>query len=560
MASAFNERTWLEWLVKVRVIIITFLLAIELAITTLTLTNVSKSLFVGAMLAWYAASAFYIIWLRISEDTLPQARAQILTDLLFTSAVIYLTGGIDTSFNFLYPLVIILASILLSQTWAYLTAALSFIFFGAILELSYFGFIRSYSISRPDLKSLQAVIFINLFADLLIAYLAGKLSTRLRQVNVELQDQRGALEDLQALHANIVSSISGGLITTDLDGHIKLMNPAARTLLGREHESMEGIVVNTLFVDPLPSETSGFWRREVRAVAPNGNERTFAVTVSTLRVADRGKVGYVYTLDDLTEIRRLEREVRMRDRLAAVGRLASGIAHEIRNPLSSIAGSVKVLSGISALTEDQRVLVEIVTRESERLNSIISDFLDYSREKKLQMRPVDLLVLLEETLVLLQNRLSIADPLSTAPRAHIQIEREFKVSEAWAYGDGDKLKQVFWNITQNAVRAMPNGGTLNVTLAEDGENWRVGIVDNGVGMSPQRLEKVFEPFQSGFEGGTGLGLAIVYQIVQAHDADIEVQSEQGVGTEVVLRFTRAEHAMLARTGAAALQHSAERQN
>jgi two-component system sensor histidine kinase PilS (NtrC family) len=560
MATTFNERTWLEWLAKVRVIIITFLLAIQLAITTLTLTNVPKSAFVGAMLIWYAASAFYIIWFKFGKDLLLQARVQILTDLLFTSAVVYLTGGIDTSFNFLYPLVIILASILLSQTWAYLTAALSFIFFGAILELSFFGFIRSYSLSRPDLKSLQAVIFINLFAYLLVAYLAGRLSTRLRQVNVELQDQRGALEDLQALHANIVSSISGGLITTDLEGRIKLMNPAAKALLARQHESLEGVIVDSLFVDPLPSEVSGFLRREVRAAAPNGGERTFAVTVSPLRVADRGNVGYVFTLDDLTEIRRLEREVRMRDRLAAVGRLASGIAHEIRNPLSSIAGSVKVLSGISALTEDQRVLVEIVTRESERLNSIISDFLDYSREKKLQMRPVDLVVLLDETLVLLQNRLSIPDPLSTKPKPAIQIEREFKVSEAWAYGDGDKLKQVFWNIAQNAVRAMPNGGILNVTLAEDGESWRIGIVDNGVGMSPQRLEKVFEPFQSGFEGGTGLGLAIVYQIVQAHGGDIGVQSEQGVGTEVVLRFTRAEHAMLERTATTALEHSAKRQN
>jgi two-component system sensor histidine kinase PilS (NtrC family) len=560
MATTFNERTWLEWLAKVRVIIITFLLAIQLAITTLTLTNVPKSAFVGAMLIWYAASAFYIIWFKFGKDLLLQARVQILTDLLFTSAVVYLTGGIDTSFNFLYPLVIILASILLSQTWAYLTAALSFIFFGAILELSFFGFIRSYSLSRPDLKSLQAVIFINLFAYLLVAYLAGRLSTRLRQVNVELQDQRGALEDLQALHANIVSSISGGLITTDLEGRIKLMNPAAKALLARQHESLEGVIVDSLFVDPLPSEVSGFLRREVRAAAPNGGERTFAVTVSPLRVADRGNVGYVFTLDDLTEIRRLEREVRMRDRLAAVGRLASGIAHEIRNPLSSIAGSVKVLSGISALTEDQRVLVEIVTRESERLNSIISDFLDYSREKKLQMRPVDLVVLLDETLVLLQNRLSIPDPLSTKPKPAIQIEREFKVSEAWAYGDGDKLKQVFWNIAQNAVRAMPNGGILNVTLAEDGESWRIGIVDNGVGMSPQRLEKVFEPFQSGFEGGTGLGLAIVYQIVQAHCGDIGVQSEQGVGTEVVLRFTRAEHAMLERTATTALEHSAKRQN
>ena len=560
MATTFNERTWLEWLVKVRVIIITFLLAIEVAITTLTITNVNKHLFVGVMLAWYAASAFYIFWLRAGKESLLQAKAQILTDLVFATAIIYLTGGIDTSFNFLYPLVIILASILLSQTWAYLTAALSFILFGATLELSYFDVIHSYSLARPDLKSLQAVILINLFAFIVVAYLAGRLSTRLRQANVELDSQRGALEDLQALHANILNSISGGLITTDLDGRVKLVNPAARALLAQERESLEGKVVQGLFIDPLPSEMSGFWRREVRAIAPNGTEKTFAVTVSALHIAERGNVGYVYTFDDLTEIRRLEREVRMRDRLAAVGRLASGIAHEIRNPLSSIAGSVKVLSGISALTEDQRTLVGIVTRESERLNAIISDFLDYSREKKLQMRPVDLVVLLKDTLTLLENRLATGDPLTVTPNsAGIHILPEFKVNEAWAYGDGDKLKQVFWNIIQNGVRAMSAGGTLNVSLSEDGDGWRIGIVDSGIGMSPQRLEKVFEPFQSGFEGGSGLGLAIVYQIVQAHDGDIEVRSEQGVGTEVILRFTRAEHAMLARTANVNMQQSGLRQ-
>jgi signal transduction histidine kinase len=139
------------------------------------------------------------------------------------------------------------------------------------------------------------------------------------------------------------------------------------------------------------------------------------------------------------------------------------------------------------------------------------------------------------------------------------VERDIRVSEAWAYGDGDKLKQVFWNIAQNAVRAMSAGGTLSVSLSEDGVGWRIGMTDNGVGMSQQRLEKIFEPFQSGFEGGSGLGLAIVYQILQAHDADIEVQSEPGVGTEVVLRFTRAEHAMLARTANAGTQ-SGTRQN
>ncbi|MGE5112191.1 MAG: two-component system sensor histidine kinase NtrB, partial [Acidobacteriaceae bacterium] len=470
MATTFNERTWLEWLVKVRVIIITFLLAIELAITTLTVTNVSKSLFVAVILAWYLAAAIFIGWLRYGREVVFQARAQVLTDLALTTAVIYVTGGIDTSFNFLYPLVIIVASILLSQSWAYLTAALSFICFGAILEFSYFDLIHSYSSSRGDLKSLQAVIFINLFAYIVVAYLAGRLSTRLRQVGVELRDKQDALEDLQVLQANIVNSISGGVITTDLDGRVKLINPAGCGLLGLSPETVSGRPVQDLFIDPLPSEMSGFWRREVRAIATGGEEKTFAVTVAGLRLAGRGLVRQVYTFDDLTEIRRLEQEIRMRDRLAAVGRLAAGIAHEIRNPLSSIAGSVKVLSGIATLSEDQRKLVEIVTRESDRLNAIITDFLDYSREKKFQMRVVDLVALLQDTLTLLENRPPV--PMPWRPEPHnkqIEIRRVFNVEHAWAYGDIDKLKQVFWNIADNGLRAMTSGGVLIVTVSEDGD-------------------------------------------------------------------------------------------
>jgi two-component system sensor histidine kinase PilS (NtrC family) len=380
-----------------------------------------------------------------------------------------------------------------------------------------------------------------------VAYLAGRLSTRLRQVGVELRDKQDALEDLQILQANIVNSISGGVITTDLEGRVKLINPAGSGLLGLNPETVQGRPVQDLFIDPLPSELSGFWRREVRAIATGGEEKTFAVTVSGLRLAGRGLVGQVYTFDDLTEIRRLEQEIRMRDRLAAVGRLSAGIAHEIRNPLSSIAGSVKVLSGIATLSDDQRKLVEIVTRESDRLNAIITDFLDYSREKKFQMRVVDLVALLQDTLTLLENR--PPSPMPWRPEPHtkeIEIRRAFNVEHAWAYGDVDKLKQVFWNIADNGLRAMPGGGVLTVTVAEDGDGWRISFRDTGVGISLRNMEKIFEPFQSEFEGGTGLGLAIVYQIVQAHDADIEVKSGPGSGTEVLLRFSRAEQAIEAR--------------
>ena len=183
MRSESKERSWLSWLSKVRIIVITFLLAIELAIMRLTVTSVPERAFLTLIGLWYAIAVFYVLVLSVWREHRTQSQLQVITDLLFANAIIYLTGGIDTTFNFLNPLIIIVACILLPRAWAYLTALLSFILFGGILELSFFDLIHSYSSSRPDPNSLQLVIFINLFAYVAVAYLASKMVARLHEAN-----------------------------------------------------------------------------------------------------------------------------------------------------------------------------------------------------------------------------------------------------------------------------------------------------------------------------------------------------------------------------------------
>jgi two-component system, NtrC family, sensor histidine kinase PilS len=531
MQSTFDERNWLTWLVKVRILILTFLLGLELLVAQFTPTPLPLRLFIGTILLWYTLSLFYVLLLSFWQEHRLQASLQVLTDLALVSLVVHETGGWDSSLNFLYPLVIIVASVLLPRVWAHLVAALAFILYGIVLELNYYGLVHSYCTTHPELKALQAIIFVNLFAFLAVAYLAGLLAAKLRQVRVELKDASGALENLQALHENIVHSISSGLITTGLDGHITLVNSAAQKLLERSRSELLGTPVNKLFLDALPNMESEWPHAEVRLDAPGAYRKTFRVRVAALTVPGRGVLGYVYALDDLTEIRRLEREVRMQDRLAAVGRLAAAIAHEIRNPLTSIAGSVSMLSAVPEMSEEHRKLLEIVTRESQRLNNIITDFLAYSRGKQYHFDKVDLLPLVEDTLTLMQHRM-------TAENTGISIERHFAVREAWVLADGDKIKQVFWNFCENAVRAMPSGGTFTVGIEPLGADWQLSFADSGTGMSPQQIEKIFEPFQSTFEGGTGLGLAIVYQIVQAHEGKVWARSRQGQGTALVLKLRR----------------------
>jgi two-component system sensor histidine kinase PilS (NtrC family) len=530
MQSTFDERNWLVWLVRVRIFILSLLLAVELAVAQFSPTPLPMRLFLTTIIFWFSLSLFYILLLGLWQEHRLQASLQVLTDIFLVSLVIHETGGWDSSLNFLYPLVIIVASVLLPRVWAQLVAALAFILYGTVLELNYFGVIPSYCTTHPGWKALQAIIFVNLFAFLAVAYLAGLLTAKLRQVGVQLKDASGALESLQVLHENIIQSISSGLITTSLDGRITFLNTAAQRLLERTSAELLGTPVSRLFLDPLPTVESQHTHGEVRFEASKFR-KSLRVRVGALTVPDRGDQGYVYVFDDLTEIRRLEREIRMQDRLAAVGRLAAAIAHEIRNPLTSIAGSVSMLSGLPEMNEDHRRLLDIVTRESQRLNAIITDFLAYSRTKQYHFDKVDLIHLVEDTLTLMDHRM-------TAENTGITIQRSFPVPQAWVLADGDKLKQVFWNLCENAVRAMKNGGSLTVSVEMLGDDWQIGFADTGAGMTPQQTEKIFEPFQSNFEGGTGLGLAIVYQIMQAHEGKVWARSKPGKGTTFVLRLHR----------------------
>jgi two-component system sensor histidine kinase PilS (NtrC family) len=533
MHSTFDEHNWLVWLVRVRIFILTLLLAIETVVAEFSRAPVPMRLFIATILFWFSLSLFYILLLSMWKEHRIQAGLQVLTDLVLVSLVIHETGGWDSSLNFLYPLVIIVAAVLLPRIWSHLVAALAFILYGTVLELNYYGVLHSYATTTPGLKALQAIIFVNLFAFVAVAYLAGLLTSKLRQVGVELKTTSGALESLQALHEHIIHSITSGVITTGLDGRITLINAAAQRLLERPREELLDTPVTQLFVDPLPSVEVHTAHGEVRFDAPNRFRKTLRVRVAALKVPERGDQGYVYVLDDLTEVRRLEREVRMQDKLAAVGRLAAAIAHEIRNPLTSIAGSVSMLSGLPEMNDDHRRLLDIVTRESQRLNGIITDFLGYSRTKQYHFDKVDLLQLVEDTLTLMDHRMA-------AEKTGITINRSFAVPHAWTIADGDKLKQVFWNLCENAVRAMKNGGTLTTTVEAVKDEWQISFIDTGSGMTPQQVEKIFEPFQSNFEGGTGLGLAIVYQIVQAHEGKVFARSKPGQGTTFVLRLHRFE--------------------
>ena len=546
-------KDWLPWVIKIRFVIISFVFAIDYAIHSLAPNpaNATSIRYLGiAVILWYILSLFFLIYNQISHDYLLQAYLQIYCDIVIITAILHVTGDLESNYFSLYVLTIMLASVLLPRGRAFLVAAVSFVFMGAMIELAYLPtiypelvenypalqFLATASTYTPDLKTLQVKISASLFGFFAVAYLSSYLAESLRKAGRELRDKSGQVASLQAKNENIIQSMREGLLSTDLEGAITELNPAGAEILGRQMNELRGGPIDVVFrgwadeISSNPESISPLARQEITYLHPERGHRILGVSSSPLVVPTVGAVGYVYNFQDLTEEKRREAEYRTKDRMATLGRMAAGIAHEIRNPLASIAGSVKLLQSISQLEEDQAKLITIVSRESERLNKLVSDFLLYSRDQRFEFSRVDVVTLLEETLLLLEHH-----PLFS-PR--IRIERKFPRRAVNMLADADKLRQVFWNICDNSLKAMPKGGTLTVQAEEMGKLARVVLGDTGVGFTSVQLEKVFEPFQTGFEEGTGLGLALVYQIIEGHQGSIHVDSQPGKGARFVIDLPR----------------------
>jgi len=540
----FSLRRKLLWLLAARAVVVTLLLGSGALIQSKSPETIDSGAFFAVIGMTYALTVAYALLLNQTERRRWLVDVQLVLDTVIVSAIVYLTGGINSYFSSLYTLPIIAATSIESRRGGAMVGVLSCVLYASIVLAQYAGvpgFEPLRGLPLPELRLAFFTVGLNLFGFGAIAALTGYLAEGLRQADIQLRRASDQIEDLQAFSRHIIDSLTSGLATTDIEGRILTFNRAAASITGIAVERAIGASAVELLGLPRDFEAL-FGARAERPRLPRTDitfrrkdGRKIDLGLSTaLLFTPRGETGFLLTFQDVTETRRLEREARVQQRLAAVGELAAGIAHEIRNPLASMAGSIQILRQEVSLTPEQSQLMDIVLRESERLNETIRSFLAFARPQRQAMSRVDARRVVTDAATLLEN----SPELSHAHRMSVSVPE----NEVWLQADEGQLRQIVWNLATNGLRAMPHGGQLTLLVRGEGNvAEHTGEVvfevrDQGSGIAPEELDGIFQPFRAGFARGTGLGLSIVQRIVADYGGEIQVTSDRGSGTTVLVRM------------------------
>jgi two-component system sensor histidine kinase PilS (NtrC family) len=549
----------IKWLMLLRLIFATFLLvatAIVQARAYPSFINISLlSLYILIATIYFLTICYALLLTRINRPRL-FAYVQLLFDVLFVTALIYVTGGIESIFSFMYLLIIINAAIMLYRRGGLLIASASSICYGSLLDLQYFDFIQPFYTRAPHLMEYGIgyyfyTLLMNIIAFYVVAFLSSYLTEELRRSGAKLQEKQYDLDQLELLNRNIVQSINSGLMTLNNELKITYVNQAAQDISGFSYQDMDSMHIGEVFPEVVPFVSSDGKQHGTEASRRledvdilfqrrDGIRFHLGFSQSKLRDPDGNEFGLILIFQDLTEFRQMQEQVRRMDRLAVAGKLAAGIAHEIKNPLASLSGSIQMLKDELDLSYVHQRLMDITMKEAERLNGLVNEFLLFSRPEKSVDESVEINKVIEDTLEMLKNSPEFSRPI----RIQKKLTKDLRV-----YIDSHRLQQVIWNLVLNAVQEMQNKGRLSVTTsirsegsAGDGQQKlaEISISDTGPGIIPANHGKVFDPFFTTKERGTGLGLTIVHRIVENYGGKIYLKSDGQNGTTFTLQFPLAE--------------------
>ncbi len=450
-------------------------------------------------------------------------------DFLFVTSLIYVTGGYYSLFSFMYVPTVIFTAILTNHPQTMFMTLLCSVAYCGILVAQLLRYVTPYDftglgVEPPTLNETSIKVLLNSLAFLVTGVLAGYLANQSRAADARVAYQQRELDALKTRNESIIESLPIGLLTCDNQDRVTFANAHAAAILDRQPHTIVGLPLTTLLpaLVTLPPE---FDALDLELTRGDGIPRTLSATASPLRDPGGQGIGRVVTLQDVSGVRELEKAAARTERQAAIGKLAAGIAHEIRNPLASVSGSIQLLRGELKLEPVQAHLMDIVTRETERLNKLITDFLIYARPNKREETVDDVSAVLREQLDVLAN-----DP---ACQDHIRIECDLH-PDLRARFDPNQIRQLFWNLLINAVQAMEAApGVLTVRSLVSSAHAgmiEVRVTDTGPGIEPELLRTIFDPFFTTKEAGTGLGLTVAHGIADAHGGRLLVESKHGQGT------------------------------
>jgi two-component system sensor histidine kinase PilS (NtrC family) len=537
----------LRWLMLSRVAIATFLLGITVFINirkTELLPETSFTALYILILLTYFLSITYIFLPKFIQNLKVNVYIQTLCDVALITTLVFVTGGIRSIYPVFYPLVIIYSVLFLARRGGLIIASASSIFYGLLLDLEYYRIIHPlYDMAIQGYPFTAGYVFTRIFIHILsfyiIAFLASFVVEKEKMARTLLAEKETAFDQLDLLHRSIIESVDTGIMTINLQGKIKSFNRAAEEMTGFSFREIENRNINEIFpryIDIFENIKKEDDKKSVKSMfdmiisGKDNKNHILGCSASTLKDYKGKRIGDILIFQDLTSIKEMEHALEKNRRLAFIGEMAAGLAHEMRNPLASISGSIQVLKRDLRLNDTDERLMRIITRGKDQLESFIKDFLLLARPTPGKHEPILVREIIED----------VIESIQYVPDWNHHINISLSLSDHLVvYANKTEMREVVWNLILNAIQAMPEGGMLSVETKKvlghsSGVFLKICVIDTGQGIDNDYLEKIFEPFYTTKEKGTGLGLAIVNRIVEYYAGHIKVESTSGQGTTFIV--------------------------
>jgi two-component system sensor histidine kinase PilS (NtrC family) len=538
----------LRWVMLSRIAIVTFLLGIATFVEIKgmeTLSAISASTLFKTILLTYVLTIVYLFLLKAVGDLLWNMYIQSICDVILITGMVYATGGIHSIYSVFYPLVIIYSVLFLGKRGGLVIASAASIFYGLFADLEFYGVIYPI-VTIPDQNYYPnaGYVFTRIITHILsfyfIAFLSSFVVEQEKKARTLLAEKESAFNQLDLLHRSIIESVDAGILTVNLEGQIKSFNRAAAEITGYSFRSVENRFVTAVFPGfptmPQGKDINGnqpFMKTRFETVMMKSDGKSLSLGGSLVPLRDPNglTIGHIIVFQDLTEINEMRESLEKSRKLAFIGELAASLAHEIRNPLTAMSGSIQMLRRDLSLNETHERLMQIILRGKDQLESFLKDFLLIARPAPGVHTEVDLKEMICDVL----------ESLHYVPDWHEPVNIELAMDEQplTIQANRTEMRQVFWNLILNALQAMPEGGVLRLTARRSSsssgkECIAIGIGDTGCGIEDSAISKIFEPFYTTRDMGTGLGLAVVRRILDGYGGAIGIESAVGQGSTFTL--------------------------